>query len=129
MQDAIESLGSLKFDWRGDQLEYEILMQLAIYYKTTKDIMNALRTYNYIQSAFNNKVSNFYITSEMAKIFNDVFLPGGLGEDMDDFTAVALFYEFKELNPIGKQGDNVIIAIAKRLLLRRLNIELTRQKC
>ena len=116
MQDAIESLESLKYDWRGDQLEYEILMQLAIYYKTTKDIMNALRTYNYIQSAFNNKVSNFYITSEMAKIFNDVFLPGGLGEDMDDFTVVALFYEFKELNPIGRQGDNVIIAIAKRLV-------------
>ena len=116
MQDAIESLESLRYDWRGDQLENEILMQLAIYYKAEKDIMNALRTYKYIQSAFNNKVSNFYITSEMARIFNDVFLPGGLGEDMDDFTVVALFYEFKELNPIGTQGDNVIISIAKRLV-------------
>ena len=27
-----------------------------------------------------------------------------------------LFYEFKELNPIGEQGDDVIIAIAKRLV-------------
>ena len=116
LQGAIESLEGLRYDWRGDQLEYEILMQLAIYYKTSKDIMNALRTYKYIQSAFNNKVSNFYITSEMASIFNDVFLPGGLGEDMDDFTVVALFYEFKELNPIGEQGDNVIIEIAKRLV-------------
>lgn len=116
LQDAIESLEGLRYDWRGDQLEYEILMQLAIYYKTAKDIMNALRTYKYIQAAFNNKVSNFYITSEMASIFNDVFLPGGLGEDMDDFTIVALFYEFKELNPIGEQGDNVIIEIAKRLV-------------
>lgn len=116
LQDAIESLKGLSYDWRGDQLEYEILMQLAVYYKTAKDIMNALRTYKYIQSAFNNKVSNFYITSEMARIFNDVFLPGGLGKDMDDFTIVALFYEFKELNPIGEQGDNVIIEIAKRLV-------------
>lgn len=116
VSDAIEVLERLRYDWRGDQLEYEILMQLASYYRDSKDIMNALRTYQYIQSAFNNKVSNFYITSEMARIFNDVFLPGGLGEEMDDFTVVALFYEFKELNPIGEQGDDVIIAIAKRLV-------------
>jgi len=116
ISDAIEVLERLRYDWRGDQVEYEILIQLASYYRDSKDIMNALRTYQYIQSAFNNKVSNFYITSEMARIFNDVFLPGGLGEEMDDFTVVALFYEFKELNPIGEQGDDVIISIAKRLV-------------
>jgi hypothetical protein len=116
VQEAIEALEGLRYSWRGDQLEYDILMQLATYYRDSKDIMNALRTYQYIQSAFNNKVSNFYITSKMAKIFNDVFLPGGLGEEMDDFTVVALFYEFKELNPIGELGDDIIIAIAKRLV-------------
>jgi hypothetical protein len=116
LQNGIEILEKLRYDWRGDQLEYEILMELASYYRDSKDIMNALRTYQYIQAAFNNKVSNFYITSEMAGIFNDVFLPGGIGEEMDDFTIVALFYEFKELNPIGDKGDDVIIAIAKRLV-------------
>jgi hypothetical protein len=114
--EAIECFEGLRFQWRGDQLEYEILMQLASYYKENNDIMNSLRMYQYIQSAFNNKVSNFYITSEMARIFNDVFLDGGLGEKMDDFTIVALFYEFKELNPIGEQGDDVIIGITKRLV-------------
>ncbi len=116
VSEAIEKLESLRYEWRGDKLEYEILMQLAEYYRDSHDIMNALRTYQYIQLAFNNKVSNFYITSEMARIFNSVFLPGGLGEEMDDFTVVALFYEFKELNPIGDQGDDVIIGIAKRLV-------------
>ena len=114
--EAIECLEELRFTWRGDQLEYEILMQLAGYYKDNNDIMNSLRMFQYIQNAFNNKVSNFYITSEMARIFNDVFLDGGLGEKMDDFTVVALFYEFKELNPIGEQGDDVIIGITKRLV-------------
>lgn len=79
--------------------------------------MNSLRTYKYIQAVFDNKVSNFYLTSEMAQIFNDVFLPNELGNKMDDFTAVALFYEFKVLNPIGK---NVILSIAKCLV--RLNL-------
>ena len=114
--EAIECLEGLRFMWRGDGLEYDVLMQLASYYKSNNDIMNSLRVYQYIQTAFNNKVSNFYITSEMARIFNDVFLEGGLGEKMDDFTIVALFYEFKELSPIGEQGDDVIIGIAKRLV-------------
>lgn len=113
---AAESLERLRFSWRGDQLEYQILLQLAGYYRDAKDMLNALRIFQYAQAAFSNKVSNFYITSEMARIFNDVFLPGGLGEEMDDFTVVALFYEFKELNPIGEQGDDVIISIAKRLV-------------
>ena len=114
--EAIEILDRLRYSWRGDQLEYEILMQLANYYRNIKDIMSALRMYQYIQLAFNNKVSDFYITSEMARIFNEVFLPGGLCEEMDDFTVVALFYEFKEWNPIGEQGDDVIISIAQRLI-------------
>jgi len=116
LKEAIDNLENIRFAWRGDQLEYEILVQLASYYRENNDIMNALRIYKYIQEAFDNKISNFYITSEMAKIFNDVFLSGGIGEKMDDFTIVALFYEFKELNPIGDQGDEVILAIAKRLV-------------
>jgi len=116
LPDAIRTLEELRFQWRGDRLEYEILMELAGYYKDNNDIMSSLRIYQYIQTAFNNKISNFYITSEMARIFNEVFLPGGLAETMDDFSAVALFYEFKELNPIGEQGDDVILSIAKRLV-------------
>lgn len=115
-EEAIEALDSLRFKWRGDQLEYQILLQLASYYKDVGDIMNALRTYKYIRVSFSNRVSNFYVTSEMAKIFNEVFLPGGLGEKMDDFTLVALFFEFKELNPIGEKGDDIILDISKRLV-------------
>ncbi len=114
--EAIEALDSLRFKWRGDQLEYEILLQLASYYKDVGDIMNALRAYQYIRVSFSNKVSNFYVVSEMAKIFNEVFLPGGLGEKMDDFTLVALFFEFKELNPIGEKGDDIILDVSKRLV-------------
>lgn len=113
---TIDILDKLRFKWRGDQLEYEILIKLATCYRDNGDMLNALRTFKYIQSAFSNKISNFYVTSEMAKIFNDVFLPGGIRDQMDDFTLVALFYEFKELNPIGEKGDNVILEIARRLV-------------
>ncbi|MDC0864918.1 hypothetical protein OAP56_03110 [Rickettsiaceae bacterium] len=114
--EAIEILNVLKWQWRGDQLEYEMLAQLALYYHDIKDIMNTLRTYQYIKMSFSNRVSNFYIISEMANIFNNVFLYGSLQEEMSDFSIVALFYEFKDLNPIGEQGDKVIVDIAQRLV-------------
>lgn len=113
---AIKRLTALKFTWRGDKLEYDLLMLLASYYKKAGDNINALRTYKYIESAFNNTVSNFYITSEMVRIFNKLFLSPEFETQVDDFNAVALFYEFKELTPIGPQGDEVIIGIAKRLM-------------
>ena len=40
----------------------------------------------------------------MARIFNTVFLPGGIGEELDDFTVIALFYEFKETGSADKMG-------------------------
>ena len=116
MSDAIKRLNDVRFIWRGDKVEYDLLTQVATYYRDSGDATNALRTYKYIQTVFNNDINNFYITSEMVKIFNNVFLPGGTATDLDDFTAVALFYEFKDLNPIGAQGDEVILSIARLLM-------------
>ncbi|WP_316353407.1 tetratricopeptide repeat protein [Candidatus Trichorickettsia mobilis] len=117
LSEATKRLEALRFAWRGDTLEYDLLLLLAGYYRDQKDnSMNALRTYMYISNAFNNQLSNFYITSEMVKIFNGIFLPGGTVEEMPPFEAVSLFNEFKELNPIGSQGDEIILLIARKLM-------------
>ncbi|WPY00162.1 Tetratricopeptide repeat-containing protein [Candidatus Trichorickettsia mobilis] len=116
LAEATKRLEALRFLWRGDTLEYDLLLLLAGYYRDQNDSMNALRTYMYISNAFNNQLSNFYITSEMVKIFNGIFLPGGTVEKMSPFEAVSLFNEFKELNPIGVQGDEIILLIARKLM-------------
>jgi len=116
LTEAIARLNKLRFSWRGDKLEYELLMLIAGYYRDNNDGMKACRTYKYIQNSFSNGISNFYITSEMVKIFNNAFLPGRSSKEMGDFDAVSLFYEFKDLNPIGAEGDEVILAIARRLV-------------
>jgi uncharacterized protein HemY len=35
---------------------------------------------------------------------------------MSDFELVALYYEFKELTPIGESGDKIVLEVAKRLI-------------
>lgn len=114
--DAINNLNQKRFTWRGDRLEYNLLMLLAEYYYDNAELVKALRTYMYIYDNLGDTINNFYITLEMVKIFNNIFLPGGFAENMDLFTAVALFYEFKDITPIGKQGDAVISSIVKMLI-------------
>lgn len=111
---AINMLQSVSFNWRGDTLEYNLLMQLASYYEIEKDYLNLLRTYKYVQGAFYNKLNNFFITSEMVKIFHTIFLNSA--NKNDDFESVALFYEFKDLIPIGNAGDEIVLAMIKKMI-------------
>jgi len=113
---AIERLDKIRFDWRGDRVEFDLLLTIAELYKDNNEPINAMRTYKYMLTAFDNQFHNFYISSEMVKIYNSIFLPGGTAEKMNDFDAVALFYEFRDLTPIGTEGDNVILMIAKKLI-------------
>lgn len=37
-------------------------------------------------------------------------------QELDDFTVIALFYEFKDFTPIGMEGDKAVLSIARRML-------------
>ena len=114
--DAASRLDNVRFNWRGDKVEFDLLLALAEFYKGDKNLVQSLRTYKYVHKAFTGQFQSFYIASEMAKIYNSIFLPGGTAEKMNDFDVVSLFYEFKDSTPIGVDGDNVILMIAKRLI-------------
>ena len=114
--DAIFRLEKASTLWRGDNLEYELMLVIADLYKKNKDLVKAMRVYDYILKNFSKDAKNLTITAEMVKIFNEIFRPGGYIEILDDFSVVALFNEFRELTPIGPVGDQVVIAVAKRLL-------------
>ncbi|MDF3812277.1 hypothetical protein P3G22_18520, partial [Rhodopseudomonas sp. BAL398] len=48
-------------------------------------------------------------------LFSDLFL-GSKGDDMPPIDALATFYEFRELTPIGRRGDEMIRRLADRLV-------------
>ena len=116
-EEAIQRLDKLKFIWRGDELEYRILMKRAEYEESLQNFVPALRTYKYLLDSFPNSNGSVYITHQMADIYNNfIFSKGGVASQMDDFDLVALFYEFREFTPIGKTGDQIVLMIAKRLI-------------
>jgi hypothetical protein len=55
------------------------------------------------------------IQEEAAKTFDELFL-AGKGDSMSPIDALALFYDFRELTPVGSRGDEMIRRLADRLV-------------
>src|ERR1700724_1170414 len=55
------------------------------------------------------------IQQEAARTFDALFL-AGKGDTMSAIDALALFYDFRELTPIGRRGDEMIRRLADRLV-------------
>ncbi|MDX2050410.1 MAG: hypothetical protein SFT93_04495 [Rickettsiaceae bacterium] len=117
LNEAVNKLQGLTFLWRGDDLEHDILLRIAQLQQDTKDYIKSLRTYQYILDAFPSDPGNVYISKQMASIYNDyVFSENGIYKSMNDFEVVTLYSEFRELTPIGEQGDKITLLIAKSLI-------------
>jgi hypothetical protein len=112
---AITAMESLATGWRGDDVEGRALAHLATLYvehERWRDAFTAMRTAVQLkaQSELTRKVQN-----DMSTMFAQLFL--GQGEHMAPPTldSVALFYDFKELTPPGRNGDEMIRQLADRL--------------
>lgn len=113
---AVQKLHELRFVWRGDDLELKLLTSLAIAYKQNGDVINAIRTYKYILDAFGKQGNNtFFVTAQIVELYQRIFLSEEM-QELDDFTVIALFYEFKDFTPIGVEGDKAVLGIARRML-------------
>lgn len=113
---AVQRLNQLRFVWRGDKYEEQLLMAMGMAYQQNNDVINAIRTYKYIIEAFGKHTeNNFFVTSQIVDLYRRIFLSNEMKE-LDDFSVVALFYEFKDYTPIGIDGDRVVLGIARRML-------------
>lgn len=110
-----EELERLKFAWRGDDLELAILEQLAEMKLARGKIKMALNMMRKAVSHYPNTERGRRIASRMTEIFTDLFLSGG-ADQMDSVEALALYYDFRELTPIGRRGDAMIRRLADRLV-------------
>ncbi len=114
-REAVERLEKLRFAWRGDDFEVDLLHRLGSLRLSLGDFGEGLRTYRQLLSTFpTNKIAP-EITKEMAATFERLFLGGG-ADSLPPITAIALFDEFQELTPSGEKGDEMIRKLADRLV-------------
>ncbi|HEY6024640.1 MAG TPA: tetratricopeptide repeat protein, partial [Pseudolabrys sp.] len=114
-KDVINDLETLTTVWRGDETETEGLKLLAHLYTEDSRYRDAFHVMRTALLAHPNSDMTRKIQDEAAVTFESLFL-GGKGETLPPIEALGLFYDFRELTPIGRRGDEMIRRLADRLV-------------
>lgn len=112
---AINTLEKLRYRWRGDRLELKTLRKLGELYFGQKKWRDGLQVLRVASLNFPNDDLARDAQDDMRNAFSDLFLKGK-ADKMPPITALALFYDFIELTPIGNKGDEMIRRMADRLV-------------
>lgn len=113
--EAIQKLESLRFVWRGDRIELDMLTRLGQLYIEEGDIRNGLTVLKQTVSAFPDTAATRDITRQMTEAFSNLYLQGGANA-LPPLAALALYEDFRELTPPGAQGNEIINRLADRLV-------------
>lgn len=114
-KEVIGALEALTTVWRGDDTETEGLKLLAHVYTEEgryRDAFHVMRTAlrSHPKSDMTRKIQD-----EAAATFDSLFLQGK-GDSLPPVEALGLFYDYRELTPIGRRGDEMIRKLADRLV-------------
>lgn len=113
-EDALKELETLSMTWRGDAIEVKTLQMLSQLYSENgryRDALTAARTATRLQP---NAEASRQAQDLASDLFTQIFL-GPKGDELPPVEALGMFYEFRELTPIGRRGDELIRRLADRL--------------
>jgi tetratricopeptide (TPR) repeat protein len=113
--EVVSELETLTTFWRGDDTEVEALELLARLYTEEGRYREAFHVMRTAFKAHPNSELTRRIQDEAAATFDSLFL-AGKGDAMPAIEALALFYDFRELTPVGRRGDEMIRRLADRLV-------------
>jgi tetratricopeptide (TPR) repeat protein len=114
-KDAINALELLTTVWRGDETEAEGLALLAHLYTLENRYRDALHTMRVALTVHPNSDYTRKIQDEAAVTFDALFL-GGKADALPPVEALGMFYDFRDLTPIGRRGDEMIRRLTDRLV-------------
>jgi hypothetical protein len=113
--DAANELETLRFRWRGDDIEMQTVGILADQYMRVGRFREALMLAKSAALRDANAPGARDLRIKLTEYFSRLFLTGE-ADRLDPIQAVALFYEFKDLLPIGQDGDQMVRKLAQRLV-------------
>ena len=114
-EEVVSELETLTTIWRGDDTEVEALQVLARIYTEEGRYRDSFYVMRSAIAAHPTSDLTRRIEEEAAATFETLFL-GGKGDALPAVDALALFYDFHELVPIGRRGDEMIRRLADRLV-------------
>lgn len=112
---AAQIYGELRFRWRGDATELQVIRALGQLYLGQGRYREALEAMRSAGSVQLNSPEAVALQTDMHNAFRALFLDGR-ADGMEPVQALALFSDFQQLTPIGADGDLMVRKMVQRLV-------------
>jgi tetratricopeptide (TPR) repeat protein len=106
---------NLRYRWRGDATELETIRALGQLYLAQGRYREALEVLRSTGSRTPDLPEAVQLQADLAQGFRALFLDGA-ADGLEPIQALALFYDFKELTPLGADGDLMVRKLVRRLV-------------
>ena len=113
--DALRELETLAMIWRGDAIEVKTLQMLSRIYSDGARYPESLAAARAATRLQPNSEASRQAQDEASALFTEIFL-GTKGDELPPIEALGMFFDFRELTPIGRRGDEMIRRLADRLV-------------
>ncbi|MGY4404544.1 tetratricopeptide repeat protein [Bradyrhizobium sp. USDA 3315] len=113
--DVLKELELLSMLWRGDNIELKTLYVLSKIYAETARYADAFAVTRAATRLQPNAPESRQAQDGASALFVQLYL-GPRGDEMSPIDALGTFYEYRELTPIGRRGDEMIRRLADRLV-------------
>jgi tetratricopeptide (TPR) repeat protein len=112
---AINTYDALRYRWRGGAFELEDVRALGQLFLSQGRYREALEAFRSAGKDLPDLPEAVQLQADLAAAFRSLFL-GGMADGLQPIQALALFYDFKELTPVGEDGDAMVRRLARRLV-------------
>ncbi|RJF87116.1 hypothetical protein D3874_08825 [Oleomonas cavernae] len=112
---AIERLDRLRYAWRGDAKELAVLRRLADLQLAEGRWRDGLETLRVAMKLFPDDPGRDALAETQVAAFRRLFLLGA-ADALPPVQAVALYFDYRDLTPLGADGDEMIRRLADRLI-------------
>lgn len=112
---AAQELETLRWRWRGDAIELEVIRTLGQLYLSQGLYREALTVLRAAGPRIASVPGGLELQADLQAAFRMLFLEGG-ADGMHPIQALGLFYDFRDLTPVGADGDEMVRRLARRLI-------------
>ncbi len=114
-QKTLAALDSLRYRWRGDDTELQLVANMGQIYLSEGRYREALQVLRSGNTTFADKPQAIQIQTSLNTAFRNLFL-GGMADGLQPIEALGLYKDFQDLTPIGADGDEMVRRIVRRLV-------------
>jgi tetratricopeptide (TPR) repeat protein len=112
---AADAFAALRYRWRGDATELETIRALGQLYLSQGRYREALEALRGAGNRLPDLPEAVKLQADLGAAFRALFLEGA-ADGLEPIQALAMFYDFRELTPLGADGDLMVRRLVRRLV-------------